>query len=84
MPEALRLQIPKPTLLCNTNFAGLIGDFANARDRYTVDSFWQPAHVIGPNREQQLEVFAAMQGQHQRIKRASAAQFPYVLIDWER
>ena len=78
MFEPPRLQIPNPILFRDANFAGLIGDFANARDSYTVDPLWQPGHVIGPNGEQQFEVLATMQGQHQRIECASAAQLDYI------
>ena len=66
-------QIPHPILFRNANCAGLIGYFANAIDRYAVDSFWQPVHIIRPKGEQQLEIFATMQGQHEWIKRPSAA-----------
>ena len=64
MLEAFWRQIPNPILFRYANLPGLIGYFANAGDRYTIHSLWQPAEVIGPNRKQQLEILAAMQRQH--------------------
>ena len=84
MLEALWRQIPNPILFRYANRARLISYFADTRDRYTVHSLWQPAHVLGPNGKQQFEIFAAMQRQHQWIKRAAAAEHAYVSIDWQR
>ena len=83
MFETLRLQIPNSILFRYSNLAGLIGDFANPGDVYTVDSLGQPGQVIRPHGEQQLEVFAAMKSEHQRIEGAAAAQLAYVSIDWQ-
>src|SRR5439155_3466241 len=83
MLEALWRQIPNPILFRYANRTRLIGDFADTRDRHTVDSLWQTGRVIGPNSEEQFEVFAAMQGQHQRIKRTAAAERAYISIDWQ-
>src|SRR6266436_1447616 len=84
MFEALRPQIPNPILFRNADFPRLISNFANARDLYTVHSFWQPRHVIGPDSEKQFEILAPMQGQHQRIQRAPAAEPDYIPVDWQR
>ena len=84
MLEALWRQIPNPILFRNPNRLCLICYFADPRDRHAIHSLWQPAHVIGPNSKQQFEILAAMQGQHQWIKRAAAAERAYVSIDWQR
>ncbi len=82
--EAPRPQIPNPILFRNANSAALIVNFANAGDCYTVHSLWQSRHVLGPDAEQQLEILAAMKGQHQRIKRAAAAERFDIVIDGNR
>ena len=73
MLKALRLQIPDAVLLGNANYPRLVSHFADAGNRRAIDSFRQARGILRSNREEQFEVFATVQGQRERIKRAPAA-----------
>src|SRR4030095_12844884 len=81
MLEPLRPQIPRAVLFGNANLTRLIGDFPNERDSHSVHLLRQTRDVLRSNREQEFEVFAAVQGQHQWIECASAAERGYVFIN---
>ena len=81
MLKALRLQVRDAVLLDEANCTGLICNFADLRNGYPIDSLWESPDFIGINGKQQLEIFAAVKGQCQRIKRTASAQFGYVLIN---
>lgn len=55
--------------------------FADLFDLNAVNATRQARNVCGPYREEQLEVFAAVQRELQRIERATAAQLRYVIVD---
>ena len=77
-----RLQIPNAVLFDDSDNARLIGDLAEMEDRNTVYPPRQAGDLRRSNREQQFEVLATVQCEHQRIKRAPATKCRHVLIKW--
>jgi hypothetical protein len=60
MLEPARPQIPNPILFRNADLSSLLGNLADARDRYAVDSLWQTRYIVGPDCEQEFKILAAM------------------------
>src|SRR5690349_8145179 len=81
MLPAAGLEIPGARAFRDFDPAGRTRDLADAFELNSIDSPWQPRHVLRLYREQQLKIFTTMECELKRIERTTPAKFHDPLIN---
>ena len=74
-------QFPNARALCDFDTLMHGSYFADTFDLDAVNATRQPRNVFRLYREEQLEIFTAVQRELQRIERAAATQLRHIIVD---
>src|SRR4051812_17814525 len=72
--KAARLKCPDTRAFGHENLSGGVCHVADVGRGHTAERAWQPFEVARADGEEQLEIFATVQGEQERVERAPPAE----------